>query len=314
MSSNNQTGQIVSINISEAKGTTKKPVPKATIDELGVVKDAHAGPWHRQVSLLAMESIERFSADSDQTFNYGDFAENITTKGIDLTKTALLDRFTSGGVELEVTQIGKKCHGDGCAIFQQVGKCVMPKEGIFCRVIQGGDIKTNDEILYRPRPLTMRVITLSDRASQGIYEDKSGPKVIELLEAHFAGKRWHLDINSEILPDDADRLFDALEEAREARVDIVITTGGTGVGPRDMTPDVVMGLADREIPGIMEHIRLKYGAQKPNALVSRSVAAMLGQTLVYTLPGSVKAVNEYMEEILKTLEHLIVMIHGIDSH
>ena len=94
----------------------------------------------------------------------------------------------------------------------------------------------------------------------------------------------------------------------------MFTTGGTGVGPRDVTPDVVAALADKTIPGIMDAIRIKYGAAKPNALLSRSVAAVIRSTLVYTLPGSVRAVEEYMDEILKTLEHLIFTLHGLDLH
>jgi molybdenum cofactor synthesis domain-containing protein len=95
---------------------------------------------------------------------------------------------------------------------------------------------------------------------------------------------------------------------------LVITTGGTGVGPRDITPEVVKELLDKEIPGIMEMIRMKYGAEKPNALLSRGVAGLMGNAFVYTLPGSVKAVNEYMSEITKTLKHLYLMRMGIDSH
>jgi molybdopterin biosynthesis enzyme MoaB len=95
---------------------------------------------------------------------------------------------------------------------------------------------------------------------------------------------------------------------------LVITTVGTGVGPREITPEVVTSLADKLIPGTMEHIRLTPGAQKPNALLSRSVAAVMGQTLVYTLPGSVKAVDEYMGEIVKTLDHLVFTLHGLDTH
>jgi len=94
----------------------------------------------------------------------------------------------------------------------------------------------------------------------------------------------------------------------------MITTGGTGIGQRDITVETVKPLLDKEIPGIMEAIRIKYGSQKPNALLSRGVAGLMNNTLVYTLPGSVKAVNEYMTEILKTLEHLIYMREGLDAH
>jgi molybdenum cofactor synthesis domain-containing protein len=307
-------GQVVSVNISSEKGTSKSPVPEIRINGLGVEGDAHAGDWHRQVSLLGMESIERFSAASDRTFVCGDFAENITTRGIDLTGTAVMDRFTLGAVELEVTQLGKKCHGDGCAIFQEVGRCVMPKEGIFCRVIREGVVKPGDAIVHVPRPLRVLVITLSDRASRGVYDDLSGPRVRQHVETFCAEKQWRPQMESIVMPDDADRLRTELLSARDSGVDMVITTGGTGVGPRDITPEVVTSLADKLIPGIMEQIRLTFAAQKPYALLSRSVAAILGRMVVYTLPGSVRAVDEYMGEIVKTLDHVIFTVNGLDTH
>ncbi len=147
--------EIISVNISEKKGTVKKPVAGITLTLNGIDEDAHAGSWHRQVSLLAQESVDRFSVGSDRGFEPGEFAENITTRGIDLTRINLLDRFKIGEAELEVTQIGKTCHGDGCAIFVEVGKCVMPKEGIFCRVIQGGTARAGDTLEYIP---TARVV------------------------------------------------------------------------------------------------------------------------------------------------------------
>ncbi len=98
------------------------------------------------------------------------------------------------------------------------------------------------------------------------------------------------------------------------KYDVIFTTGGTGIGKRDITVDTVKSFQFREMPGIMELIRVKYGQEKPNALLSRSVAGIIDDTFVYTLPGSVKAVNEYMVEILKTIDHLFHMRAGIDSH
>jgi molybdopterin adenylyltransferase len=305
---------VVSVNISTEKGTVKAPVDQVLINENGIVDDAHAGPWHRQISLLSSEDIARFGTVHVKEFSFGDFAENITTAGLDLKQLAILDRLILGDVELEVTQIGKKCHGGGCAIFQAVGKCVMPKEGIFCRVIQGGTLAAGGEILHKERPLRVRTITLSDRASAGVYEDRSGPRIHQLLEDHFEGSRWHLQTDAVIIPDDETRLLVELDRAVADGVDFLFTTGGTGIGPRDITPDVVTARLDREIPGIMEFIRCKYGAEKPVAQLSRSVAGLMGQTFVYTLPGSVRAVNEYLAEITTTLEHLLLMHHEIDAH
>ncbi len=161
--------------------------------------------------------------------------------------------------------------------------------------------------------LNILVLTLSDRASKGEYEDKSGPRIRELIKDFFEDLGWNNNIKSDIIPDNAEMFKKKLEEARN-EFDIIFTTGGTGIGPRDITPEVVKPLLDKEIPGIMEMIRIKYGAEKPNALLSRGVAGVMGKSLIYTLPGSLRAVNEYMTEILKTLEHLIYMQRGIDAH
>jgi molybdenum cofactor synthesis domain-containing protein len=178
-------------------------------------------------------------------------------------------------------------------------------------VCKTGTIKTGDGVTHVARPLSFRVITLSDRAHSGEYEDLSGPRVREMLEQFYKDKRWHTEIESILLGDEAEQLKQELESARDAWIDVVITTGGTGVGPRDITPDVVLPLCNKVVPGIMEHIRQRYGGTKPTALLSRGIAGVMRQTLVYTLPGSVRAVNEYMEEILKSMEHLIMMIHGL---
>jgi MOSC domain-containing protein YiiM len=136
---------VLAVCISENKGERKKPVEAVELREgHGIVGDAHAGDWHRQVSLLAQESIEKMRA-LGLDVNAGDFAENITTVGIDLVSLPIGSRLQVGGTLLEVTQIGKECH-TRCAIFYQAGDCVMPKEGIFVKVVVGGPVRPGDEI------------------------------------------------------------------------------------------------------------------------------------------------------------------------
>ncbi len=306
--------KILSVNISKGKGTIKKPAEEITLNHNGVMDDAHAGPWHRQVSLLAKESIDRFSKQAGRHIDFGEFAENLSTQGIELVKTSPLDRFSGEHVELEVTQIGKACHGTSCAIFREAGNCVMPKEGIFARVIRQGTLRPGDVLQYKPRLFRFHVVTLSDRASKGEYTDRSGPRIVELLEEHFATKPRNIEVNHSVIPDDASSLSVLIEKTTYDDVDVIITTGGTGIGPRDITVETIRPMLDKEIPGIMEMIRVKYGREKPNALLSRGVAGLISESLIYTLPGSVRAVNQYMEEILKSMEHLIYMRHGLDVH
>lgn len=142
-------GKVLSINISTAKGTPKTSVnPGVLIEDFGFEGDAHAGKWHRQVSLLAIESIEKSKGMPTNGLCHGVFAENITTQGIELYTLPVGTRLQIGEAVIEITQIGKECH-EGCAIKKTVGKCIMPKEGVFARVIKGGKIFKNDSIILK---------------------------------------------------------------------------------------------------------------------------------------------------------------------
>ncbi|WP_353096991.1 MOSC domain-containing protein [Tissierella praeacuta] len=139
-------GRVVSINISDKKGVVKEPIKEGLfIEDFGLENDAHAGNWHRQVSLLGVESFEKMEEQGVDGLVSGDFAENITTEGITLYELPVGTKLIIGETIQEVTQIGKECH-TGCAIAQKVGKCVMPKEGIFTKVLKGGLIKEGDII------------------------------------------------------------------------------------------------------------------------------------------------------------------------
>ncbi len=143
----NKNFKILSINISDDKGEKKVPVPDAVLKEnYGIEGDVHAGDWHRQVSMLASEDIEEMIKKGAKV-KCGDFAENITTEGIDLAGLPIGTMLNLGDAVLEVTQIGKECHAH-CAIFRQVGDCVMPRKGIFTRVIKGGKINNESNCYY----------------------------------------------------------------------------------------------------------------------------------------------------------------------
>jgi molybdopterin adenylyltransferase len=143
------TGEVVAVSISEDKGTAKENVGRAVLrPEWGLEGDAHAGPWHRQVSLLGWESIEKMRARGLDV-REGSFAENVTTRGLELHVLPVGTRLKLGTALVEVTQIGKTCH-TGCAVFQAVGDCVMPREGIFVRVLEGGEVAVGDVIEVLP--------------------------------------------------------------------------------------------------------------------------------------------------------------------
>ena len=177
-------GKLIAICTSEKKGTQKEPVDTAVLQENhGIVGDAHAGNWHRQVSLLGLEKIEAFR-EKGADVDFGAFGENLIIEGFDFRNLPVGTRFAIGDALLEMTQIGKECHSH-CAIFHMVGDCIMPREGVFAKVLRGGQIKAGDEVIEitpePDRPFTAAWITLSDKGSQGLREDESGPLIGKIL-------------------------------------------------------------------------------------------------------------------------------------
>jgi len=306
--------EIISVNISEKKGTKKNSVSEIELDFGGVLNDAHYGMKNRQVSLLAQQEIEKFEIKAGRKIANGEFGENIDMLGLDYTQVNLLDRFIIGEAVLEITQIGKRCHGSACDISREVGDCIMPKQGLFCRVIKGAKIKAGDIAIYQPKVFNVKIITVSDRASKGEYADKTGPKIADAVLHYFASSKYKVIANIVVLSDDLNLIQTEIKEAVREGADIIFTNGGTGVGARDITPEAVIPLLSKQIPGIMEMIRLKFGKDFPKALLSRGVAGVIGKSLIYTLPGSLNAVNDYLSEIFKTMEHLVFMIYELDVH
>lgn len=191
-------GTIKALCISEKKGTLKTPIHKALFQtEWGMVGDAHAGRWHRQVSFLGLAEIEEFRKRGIDV-KLGAFGENIVTDGFHFKELPIGTRLRAGEVWFEITQIGKECH-KSCAIRSQVGDCIMPREGVFACVLHGGWIEEGDtlEIVQEKMPLDAAIITASDKGSKGLREDKSGAKVQEMLE-----KAGYMVAEKVILPDE----------------------------------------------------------------------------------------------------------------
>lgn len=221
----------------------------------------------------------------------------------------IFDRILNKELHLElIKDLNKKHHSSNKTKQENF------KLKALCFVHKAGTLYPGLHFEYKPRIFTFSILTLSDRAFKGIYDDLSGPAISRLIQTFFEQKQRPVKINNEIIPDDEKLLETFLERTMEKAPDVIITTGGTGIGPRDITPDVVAKYLDKEIRGIMELIRVKYGMQNPNAVVSRSIAGVMKNSLVYVLPGSVKAIHEYMAEILPTIDHSLRMLHGIDQH
>lgn len=302
-------GKVVAVCVSETRGVQKENKGEGVFDkDWGLRGDAHAGHWHRQVSLLSADEIAAFN-EKGAGVQPGAFGENLVVEGIDFRRLPVGTQLGCGDVLLEITQIGKECHSH-CAIYHKMGDCIMPREGVFARVIQGGKIAVGDEMAVQPRttpfPFQAAVITLSDRCAAGGREDKSGPAVAEQLErAGFAV------VEQLLLADEREPLERNLIRLCDQRqLDLILTTGGTGFAPRDITPEATRAVADRDAPGIVEAIRAASLRITPRAMLSRAVSVIRGKTLIINLPGSPKACMESMDVFLDQMPHAIALLRG----
>ena len=308
-------GKIEALCISEARGTVKHAVPEVRlIKDYGIEGDAHAGHWHRQVSLLSSEQVKAFNkriAESNTRIQE-QANENILVSGIDLPKLPVGSLIKAGDVVLKLSQIGKECHSH-CQIFQRVGDCIMPREGVFATVEQGGILKAGMELEFilptGKERLRAAVITLSDKGYIGERVDTSGPKAAAMLE-----EAGYEIIEKVILPDVQVKIEHELKRLADSRqADLIITTGGTGMSPRDVTPEATLAVATRHVPGIAEAIRACSMKYTNRAMLSRGVSVLRNSTLIINLPGSEKAVREALEIILPVLEHGIRLAKGTDG-
>ena len=307
-------GIIRAICISEKRGTPKHDIEEAVlIRNFGIEGDAHAGKWHRQVSLLPFERIEEFNAAGADVKN-GDFGENIITEGIDYKSLPVGSFLTIGedGAMLRITQRGKECHSH-CQIYKRMGECIMPREGIFAEVIAEGSIRPGDNITVElpasDRKFRAAVVVLSDKASHGEREDLSGKTAMDML----ASAGYEI-IETVIIPDDKDRIITELKRLSDGReADLIVTSGGTGFSLRDNTPEATLAVADRNAPGIAEYMRLKSMELTDRAMLSRAVSVIRGQTLIVNLPGSPKAVEECLGFIMNGLGHGLRILRGSEN-
>jgi len=244
----------------------------------------------------------------------GAFGENLVVRGLDLDALGIGSRLEIGPVRLEITQIGRVCHTRR-AIHHSAGDCIMPRMGVFARVVSGGAIAPGAKIktvLQVPRDtIQAAVLTVSDRCAAGKMEDTAGPAtavaLADGLQAHLA---W-----TGIVPDEADAIESMLKDVADRGVDLLATVGGTGCGPRDVTPEATRKVITRDVPGLAEAMRTASAREFPHALLQRGICGIRGRTLIVNLPGSLGASVENLSVILPVLPHAIQLLRGqTDRH
>jgi molybdopterin adenylyltransferase len=304
--------RIEALCVSDKKGVQKTTVQSAVFRaDHGIEGDAHAGDWHRQLSLLASEDIATVR-EKIPDLKAGAFAENVILADLDLNSLGLGSRLRLGdAVELSITQIGKACHTP-CAIGRATGDCIMPRMGLFARVLSGGTISTGDsaEILeVVPREKFQAVVlTISDRCSRGEAEDTAGPATAGLLSEEFGAHVYAV----EIIPDEREQIVERLKHYCEGHsIDLVVTVGGSGFAPRDLTPEATREVVQRLTPGLDEAMRAASMKITPHAMLARGSSGIRNSTLIVNLPGSKKGAVENLAALLPApLEHGLLKLRG----
>lgn len=304
-------GRVEALCISEKKGEQKTPVDRATfVAGHGIESDGHAGDWHRQVSLLAAEDVETVREKLPDV-SPGAFAENVIISGIDFTSLGLGSIVRLGpDVVLSVSQLGKACHTP-CRIHYLTGDCIMPRLGLFAKVDTGGEVNTGDiaevvEAVPRERFQAV-VLTISDRCAAGEAEDTAGPAVAEILREKLGAHIY----KTAIIPDEKSLIEEKLRHYSDGHsIDLVVTAGGTGFAPRDVTPEATRLVVERLTPGLDEAMRAASMKKTPHAMLSRAVTGIRESTLIINLPGSLRAATENLESILGPLRHGLNLLRG----
>ena len=300
-------GEIIAVCLSDKKGTSKKDVKEGILKkDYGLVGDAHAGPGLRQISLLAKESLEKIKIKGLK-IGCGGFGENLTTSGIELTSLIIGTRLILGkNILIEITQIGKTCKKP-CKIYKRLGNCILPSQGIFAKVLKGGKVKVGDRLKIENKgKILTGILTISDRCASGERKDKSGEVIKGLLK-----RRGLLPVRYKIVPDEKESISLTLKDwSDKEELDLIITTGGTGFSPKDVTSEATREILEKETPGLGEMIRVEGAKKTKRAYLSRGIAGIRRGTLIINLPGSPKGAEESLKIVSPILGHAIEVIKG----
>ncbi len=303
--------QLTAICTSPRKGTAKARVEQARLMAgHGIEGDAHAGPWHRQVSMLDEASITEMR-QAGANIDDGAFGENLIVDGLAVHELGIGSEIAIGSARLAVTQIGKACHKP-CIIFHTVGRCIMPARGVFMEVVESGDVACGDEVRVTRAlgrdVIQVAIVTVSDRSSRGERADGSGPALAERVVAELGANV----AATKVVPDDQQAIVEVLRDLTSRKgLDLVLTTGGTGCAPRDVTPEATRQVVTREVPGLAEQMRAQSLLITPRAMLSRGIAGIAERCLVINLPGSPKAAVENLRAVAAVLPHAVATLRGV---
>jgi molybdenum cofactor synthesis domain-containing protein len=307
--------RVEALCIGQRKGERKRPVDRCEFRAgSGIEHDAHAGAWHRQVSLLAAEDIDAARKTGLPDVAPGAFAENVILAGLDFSALGLGTVLRLGrDVLVRVTQIGKLCHSP-CEIVRLTGDCIMPRLGLFARVQQGGTVRVGEEAevvsLVSRETVQAVVLTISDRGARGETTDTAGPAVARLIENTLSAHVYRILV----IPDEQEQIAERLRHYADGHsIDLVVTVGGTGFAPRDVTPEATREVVERPTPGLDEAMRAASLLKTPHAALSRGASGLRKSTLILSLPGSERAAVENLEAVLIALGHGLAKLRGDPS-
>ncbi len=301
-------GHLVSVNLGKIRGVPKHPIEEGILSpKWGLKGDAHGGDWDRQISLFPVETLSLVPRAIRESFEENSYSENLTIEGISPEKLCRGTILSIGGAEMKILEIGKKSFEP-----PESGRpYIVSREGRFGRVLKGGMVKPGDIVKIleagslEPDAPKVALITLSDKGARGEREDVSGRFL-----SWYATRLGAKVLFSSIIPDEKQVIRETLMKGVDAKADLILTTGGTGLAPRDVTPEATLEVIDREVPGFAEAMRAESLKKTPHAMISRAVSGIAKRTLIINLPGSPKAVAECMEVIFPALRHAIDKLRG----